>query len=335
MPSRRHFIAAGLALPMLMRPAFAQSAPLSALLDEAEGLAPLRAITIAQNGETIVAQGYNGHSAGAATNIKSASKPIIGALVGIAVARGLLEGADQPIAPLLAGDLPANPDPRLNDVTIGHLLTMRAGLGRTSGANYGNWVSSGNWVRNALARPFDDEPGGRMLYSTGSTHLLSAILTRVSGQSTLSLAREWLGVLPDFDITGWERDPQGIYLGGNEMAMTPASLLAFGELYRNGGRAPDGTQLIPAEWVRASWQSYTRSVYSGDGYGYGWFLRELGGEQIAYAWGYGGQMLYIVPELALSVVMVSDADPRPTTIADRDNLHDLSARMIAAVRAAA
>ena len=131
---------------------------------------------------------------------------------------------------------------------------MQAGLERTSGPNYGRWVSSRNWVRNALSLPFAADPGGPMLYSTGSTHLLSAILTRASGQSTLELARNWLEPLKGFSITAWDRDPQGIYLGGNQMAMSTRSLLAFGELYRNGGKTPEGVQIVPADWIAQSWQ---------------------------------------------------------------------------------
>src|SRR5690606_25899104 len=129
-----------------------------------------------------------------------------------------------------------------------------AGLGRTSGPNYGRWVSSRNWVRAALAEPFDGEPGGQMLYSTGSTHLLSAILTRAGGRSTLDLARDWLGPVEGFSIDAWDRDPQGIYVGGNQMAMTSRSLAAFGELYRNGGRNRVGEQVVPEDWIEQSWQ---------------------------------------------------------------------------------
>src|SRR5690606_18433632 len=111
-------------------------------------------------GKTLAERGYRGHSPTAPTNIKSVSKAIMSALVGIAIDKGLLEGPQQRIAPLLAGDLPPRPDPRLERVTIGHLLSMQAGLARTSGANYGRWVASGNWVREALAQPFVDEPGG-------------------------------------------------------------------------------------------------------------------------------------------------------------------------------
>lgn len=154
---------------------------------------PLKTVIVARDGRVLTERGFHGHSPAESTNIKSASKSIISALVGIAIDKGLLSGPDQKIAPILKVDLPLTPDPRLNDITIGNLLSMQAGLDRMSGANYGRWVSSRNWVRFALSQPFVDQPGGEMLYSTASTHLLSAILTKVSRRSTLALAQEWLG----------------------------------------------------------------------------------------------------------------------------------------------
>ena len=308
----------------------AKALELSQALDKAGELPSLKTVIVAREGEILAERGYRGHSTTAAANIKSASKIIISALVGIAIDKGVLEGPDQKIAPLLKKDLPVNPDPRIEDITIGNLLSMQAGLGRTSGPNYGRWVSSRNWVRSALAQPFVDEPGGRMLYSTGSTHLLSAILTRQSGRSTRELARAWLEPLDHFAIGGWERDPQGIYLGGNQMAMSARSLLAFGELYRNGGRTADGKQLISPEWIALSWLRRTNSRFSGDGYGYGWFLRNIGGHDVRYAWGYGGQMLYVVPELNLTVVMTSEDENPSARSGYRDQLHDLLGYIIAA-----
>ncbi|QRM56723.1 serine hydrolase [Sinorhizobium sp. BG8] len=305
-----------------------RSGGLSRVLDEASAFPALRTVIVARNGEIIAERGYRGHSTSESTNIKSASKSIVSALVGIAIEKGLLEGTDQPIAPILRADLPADPDPRLAQVTIGNLLSMQAGLERMSGANYGRWVSSRNWVRTALAAPFVEEPGGAMLYSTASTHLLSAILTRVGGKPTLALAREWLGPLEDFHIGAWERDPQGIYLGGNQMAMSARSLLAFGELYRNGGRTRDGRQLVPEEWVRQSWEVRTNSRFSNDGYGYGWFERVIGGKTVHFAWGFGGQMLYIVPELGLTVAMTSDESGPSARTGYRDALHGLLAEII-------
>ncbi len=135
-----------------------------------------------------------------------------------------------------------------------------------------------------------------MLYSTGSTHLLSAILTRTSGRSTRELAREWLGPVEGFSIGAWDRDPQGIYVGGNQMAMTPRSLLAFGELYRNGGknngRRAGGAGRLDREILacRAPIPSIAATAMAMAG-----SRAQIGGQDVHYAWGYGGQMLYIVP----------------------------------------
>jgi CubicO group peptidase (beta-lactamase class C family) len=326
-----------LALLLILAPAATAQegapSPLNSALDRAEALEPLETVIVAQGGKILAERGYRGNSVESPTNIKSASKTIISALVGIAIDKRVLKGVDQKIAPILRSHLPEDPDPRIDEITVSHLLSMQAGLGRTSGPNYGRWVQSRDWVRAALAMPFDGEPGGQMLYSTGSTHLLSAILTRASGRSTRELAREWLGPLEDFSIGGWERDPQGYYLGGNQMAMSPRSLLAFGELYRNGGKTPEGQQLISPGWIEASWRPRTNSRYSGDGYGYGWFLRTIGGRDVRYAWGYGGQMLYIVPDLGLTVVMTSAEDNPSARNGHRDDLHALLAEVIGAVEA--
>jgi len=283
---------------------------------------------VSRKGETIAREAFNGSGLNASTNIKSASKSIISCLVGIAIDRKLLEGPDQKIASILKADLPRDADPRLSEVTIGNLLSMQAGLSRMSGPNYGRWVASSNWVRFALSEPFDGEPGGQMLYSTASTHLLSAILTRVGKRPTLALARDWLEPVDGFRIGAWERDPQGIYLGGNQMAMTPTSLLRFGELYRNGGRSPDGTQVIPEAWIAQSWEPRTRSRFSGEAYGYGWFQADFGGHVGHYGWGYGGQMIYVIPDLALTVAITSDENGPSARTGYKEELHRLVAEEI-------
>lgn len=312
------------ALPWFTRP----KSPLEVVLDKAEGLAPLETVLVAHAGQLVSARGYRDHSPENPTNIKSASKTVMSALVGIAIDKGVLEGVDQKVVDLLPDDLPKERDPRLQAVTVGHLLSMQAGLEPTSGAEYSRWILSRNWVRDALGRPFVGEPGGDMLYSTGSTHLLSAILTKASGRSTRALAEDWLGPLDDFVIGGWQRDRQGIYMGGNQMAISPRALLAFGELYRNQGLLPDGTRLLSERWVDASWQVRTHSVHSGDGYGYGWFERAIGGATAHYAWGFGGQMLYVVPQHALTVAMTSDENSPSASNGHLAHLHDLLGEII-------
>lgn len=330
---RRTLLTGAMVAPLLApflaipRPARASLAP---ILAEARALQPLRAIAVWRDGQEIAAEGYGGFDPDRPTNIKSASKSIISALAGIAIDKGLLDGPDQPVAPILRADLPPDPDPRLARVTLGNLLSMQAGLERQSGANYGRWVSSRNWVRAALAAPFSQDPGGRMQYSTASSHLVSAVLTSVGGQSTLALARDWLGAVPGFAITGWERDPQGIYLGGNQMAMSTRSLLAFGALYASDGRA-GGRQVVPADWIATSWQPRTSSIFSGQGYGYGWFIGQLAGRPVRFGWGYGGQMIYVFPATrlrpAVAIAITSDPDQPSARTGYRDDLHRVAERL--------
>ena len=272
----------------------------------AERLPRIRSLLVLRDGQALVERRFNGGPPlDRPVNIKSASKSVISALVGIAISRGVLKGVDQSITAVLGRDAPADPDPRLARVTIGNLLSMQAGLERTSGEFYGRWVSSPNWVRFALSRRFVDEPGGGMLYSTGNTHLLSAMLTRASGRSTLQLAKEWLGQPLGITILAWPADPQGIYFGGNEMRLSPRALARFGELYRLGGIV-DGKRIVPASWIEQSWTPRTISPWSGGQYGYGWFIGQAAGHPVRFAWGYGGQMVYVLPDLRLTVVMTSD-----------------------------
>ncbi len=281
---------------------------LESIAERAGQLPRTHSFLVAIDGETVLAQGYRGHSVDAKANIKSLSKTLIATLVGAAIDRGVIDGVNQPIGDLLGPRMPQNVDARVATITVGQLLSMQSGLERTSGANYGSWVASRDWVANALQRPIVAEPGTRMLYSTGNSHVLSAILTRASGRSTLALMRDWLGEPLGIDIPPWTRDPQGIYFGGNEMGMTPRALLAFGEMIRRGGRIDD-RQIIPADWIEASWRGRTRSVYTGDAYGYGWFTTRLAGVTAHYGRGYGGQVLFVVPERDMTVVMTSDPTP--------------------------
>ncbi|MDP1872644.1 serine hydrolase [Phenylobacterium sp.] len=295
---------------------------IATVVEQARALPNLHALIIARDGEVLAEHRLRGPGLDQPVNIKSASKTVLSALVGVAIDRGVLTGPDQKIAPLLAGDLPSGGDPRLQEIEVGHLLSMQAGLGRTSGQYYGAWVTSPNWVRHALARPFDDEPGGRMIYSTGTSHLMSAALSEAAGASTHSMARDWLAEPLGVSIPPWLRDPQGVYFGGNDMMMSPRDLLRFGELYRLGGEI-DGVRILPEAWITESWTPRTRSPWSGHDYGYGWFTKQAGGHDVRFAWGYGGQMLFVVPSLDLTVVMISDPSPRPREESHVRELHAL------------
>lgn len=289
---------------------------------QAETLDRIHALIVMHRGEPVVERVFRGPNLNQPVNIKSASKTIVSALVGIAIDKGVIAGPEAPILPLLEARAPAELDPRVESITLDHLLTMRAGLDRTSGQNYGPWVVSPNWVRYALTRDFVDRPGGGWLYSTGNTHLLSAILNDASGRSTLDLARDWLGAPLEISVPAWTRDPQGIYFGGNEMALSPRALIAFGEMYRNGGINADGERVVSRAWVHDSW---TPKTYGRGGqlYGYGWFISQAYGHPIYFAWGFGGQMLYVAPTLDLTVAITSDFTTMSAADGYRCALHAL------------
>jgi CubicO group peptidase (beta-lactamase class C family) len=279
-------------------------------LDEALAAAAelprLHSLLVSWRGALILERYFNGRRATTLANIKSASKSIISALVGIAIDRGHIPGVESTIGAVLPDQFVASNDPRRR-ITIEDLLTMRSGLESTSNRNYGAWVTSRNWVGHVLSRPLLGEPGTGMRYSTGNTHVLSAVLTKATGRSTWQFAQEALAKPLGFSLARWPRDPQGIYFGGNDMLMTPRQMVSFGELYLNRGRVRD-LQLIPETWIEASWIPRGRSDFSEQLYGYGWWIREIAGQQAFYAWGYGGQFIYVIPSLDLVVVSTSAAD---------------------------
>ncbi len=298
------------------------AAGLQRSLAEAETLPRLHSLIVARDGQIVAERVFRGPSLDTPVNIKSASKSVLTALAGVAIGEGLIEGPDQPISDFLSDRFPPDPDPRLTTVTVGHLLSMQAGLGSTSGGNYGAWVSSPNWVRYALTQPFEAEPGGRMIYSTGTSHLLSAVLTEAADRSTRASAQAWLGEPLGIAIPEWPADPQGVYFGGNDMLMSPRALLAFGELYRNDG-IHDGTRVLPEGWVEASWNGRGTSRWSGNPYGYGWWIKTVRDRPVYFAWGYGGQMVFVIPTLDMTVVMTSDPSPVNERSDHVDRLHVL------------
>ena len=304
--TRRRFALGAAALPLLPTALSAQeaAAPLGLELvrETALGLDQLHALVIRQGDETLLEVAPRGAGLDRAANVKSVSKTLLALLTGIAIDRGVLEGPEQRVLPILGrrdfGDA-------RDALTIGHLLSMRGGLASTSGPNYGPWVESADWVGFVLEGDLVDRPGGRYIYSTGSWHVLGAALAEAAGEDLLTLARRWLGGPLDIDFAAWERDPQGYYLGGNQMALSPRHLARVGEMVLAGGRWNGGV-VVPEAWIDESWRSRGRSRWTGDGYGYGWFLSRLGGTRMNYGRGYGGQVLAVAPELDLSVAITSD-----------------------------
>ena len=309
----------------------------------ARTLPRLHSLIVSRRGEVVFESYYNGTRRDRAANIKSASKSVISALVGAAIERDLIPDVKTPIVTYFP-ELARDADQRKRAITVEHLLTMRPGLEGTSGRNYGAWVTSRNWVRHALARPMFAAPGEEMEYSTGNTHLLSAILTTATGKSTLQFANETLAKPLGFSLAPWPRDPQGVYFGGNDMLMTPRQMLAFGELYLNKGRANE-QQILPSAWIDRSCEGRARNRRPGNPafdpnggvdpmrdrqYGYGWWIHEIGDYEACFAWGYGGQYIFVLPELDLVLVTTSSPDVSDERRGHRRTVFEILERLVVA-----
>src|SRR5262249_52471453 len=111
--------------------------------------------------------------------INSATKAVIGSLVGIALKDGLIKSLDQPVLDFLPGRESAKPDPRVKGVTLRHLLDMTSGidwdepLSNTIPASLFEMERSRDWVQFVLDQGMARDPGAAFDYNSGGPHLLS------------------------------------------------------------------------------------------------------------------------------------------------------------------
>lgn len=287
--------------------AWCQGSSAERLSDEIFTIGTVNSFLVDVNGELILEEYRGNMNAGRATNIKSASKSVLSLLIGIAIQEGFIESTNETIGQYFPEYFEANPDSVKESITIKDLLTMRSGLETTSFHNYGRWVISSNWVRFILDQPMEETPGGRMIYSTGTSHLLSVILSKAAGMSTREFAIEYLFSPMDIQAGGWDRDPQGYYMGGNNMALSPMALLKIGRMVMNLGQY-QGSRIVPAEWILDSMKVYTRSNFNPYNYGYMWWRRDVGEYEVVFAWGNSGQYIMMLPELDAVIAITSNVE---------------------------
>ena len=260
-----------------------------AVLDDLNTVVPnfypqVRSVLVIRHGYLVYERYWQGFTASDGHDSRSVTKSFVSALVGIALRDRHLESLDQTVEELLADHLPANADPRLRQATVKQLLAMTSGLASDDSSLGGDdkiWdrmARSRDWIRHTLGRRLESNPGERFAYSSATSHLLSAIVADSTGQSTLAFARAELfgplGIATDHALeltvnhwpvtqaeletfeqatVAWPRDPQGYHFGGGFLKLPARDLAKLGYLYLNGGRW-DGTQVVPADYVRASTQ---------------------------------------------------------------------------------
>jgi len=287
----------------------------------AAGLSNLRSFLVLWDGVAVSENYYRGARAKTLHHARSITKSIVSVLIGIAIDKGLIGGVDEKVLGYIPELKAQDHDPRKNQITIRHLLTMTSGF---------QWTESGEWffsttasaISEAWKRPLVGNPGEIYNYDSASSDLLTVILTRAAKQDARTFAIENLFAPLDIKDFAWEQDPAGYHRGSAGLEMRAQDLAKIGQLYVQNGKWNKG-QLVSTQWIEQSVVPHVR-VNDEISYGYLWRSRKVDAIQNYFGMGYAGQYLMVVPGLKMVVVanhewQVSgeDADRQKNDFTDR------------------
>jgi CubicO group peptidase (beta-lactamase class C family) len=293
----------------------------------------VRAIIVNVNGRTRFERYYSSSSPDESRSSYSMTKSVTSTLVGIAIGEGRLR-LDERLAQMLPRYAPEM-KPSVARVTLRQLLTMTAGFTDTLDLTDDKMLTSPDWVRYALAHQ-DYPPGTDWHYSDHGAHLLAPILVQATGQSVLAYARAKLfdplgivtrpGAEPTFDPQAvppayenarfaWPIDPQRFHMTEALIKLRPRDMATFGQLFLQAGQW-NSRQVVPAAWVTQATTAQAGKAFplieAGEfnptNYGYFWWVEPTTGLPAYYAWGFGGQVVEVVPSLHLVIVVSSYVD---------------------------
>ena len=261
----------------------------------------------------------------------SVTKSYTAALVGIAIEQGFVNNKNEPIFEYLP-DYQYLAQGGKENITIEHLLTM------TSGLEWDEWHSSHSDLTNDATKVFycEDqiecilekelvhEPGMTFNYNGGNHIILGEIIQNSSGMALDEFLEVYLyQPLEIAHFPYWDRFESGVFVADGGLVQTSREMLKFGITFLNGGKWKD-EQIIPLKWVKMSAIPYRNNsgirVPGSDGgpkgYGYSWWTwktRHNGQEiDVYYAGGWGGQRIFIIPDLDSVIVMTGGNYTRKT-----------------------
>jgi CubicO group peptidase (beta-lactamase class C family) len=244
-------------------------------------------------------------------DVRSISKSVVSACVGIAINKGLIKDVKQPIS-LFFEEYQYLFEGLKKDITIEHLLTMSAGFEWDESSSYDNSAENNKIQMNlspdpiafVLNRPMVVAPGKKWEYNGGATQLLAAIIQKVSGKKINEFANEFI-----FKPLGIQNYDWICLIGTTNPAaasglrLRSRDMLKFAILYLKEGKWK-GVQVIPKAWVIES--LIPKIEYPEGSYGYKfWMWNNEVKKQIfpvIAAAGNGDQRIYLDHKNSLIVV---------------------------------
>ncbi len=297
----------------------------SALLgatDAASGIPLFRALLVARHGRLVAENYFGGTDSTTLFDVRSVTKSVVCALTGIALRDGVLPGTAASVALYLASS--DTLDSADSAVTVRHLLTMTSGYAwdETTGPDYNSWIVADNHVQYLLDRAHTAPPGATFTYNSAAAHTLGVVLEDAAATPLPRYASEHLFGALAVDTVAWESLDRGTVNGGAGIALRGRDLLKFGQLFLQRGWSGDAS-VVPESWVDSvtrpqfAWRTVVGSLQRVT-YGMLWWVSDANPAAF-FAWGYGGQFVYVVPSRDLVVVATTDwvqlGDITPTALA--------------------
>jgi len=230
----------------------------------------------------------------------SLSKSFTSTAVGLAIAEGKLS-IDDPVLKFFPEEAPAEPSDKLKAMRVRDLLTM------TCGHDAEVKFTNGPWVQAFLGHPVPFKPGTHFMYNTPGSHMLSAIVRKVTGETVLDYLKPRLFEPLGIENPEWGSSPQGNTFGGWGLKIRTEDIAKFGQLYLQKGKWQD-KQLVPAAWVE---QATSKQVSNGSdpakdwdqGYGFQFWRCRHGAFR---GDGANGQFCVVLPEQDAVIAITAD-----------------------------
>jgi CubicO group peptidase (beta-lactamase class C family) len=317
--SNRTALAQGAAAPVWPTKEWLTSTPEEQGMDASElatlvdfgGSHSFDSLLVVRHGRIVTEARYAPYTADTPHDIHSCTKAVIGTLVGMVYKDGQLDRLDHPMLDFFSDRQIANVDGAKKAITVQNLLDMTSGLDWDEGFEGGKEQSftdlerSSNWTQFILDRPMAHPPGASFYYDSGNPHLLSAIITRLTGQTAEDYAIERLFGPLGITTWRWGRDPQGLTTGGWGLALLPRDMAKIGYLYLHHGEW-EGRQLLPPGWAEVLRHPTVNMHASNDpNQRYSNLLWVFPGGRVFMANGWHGQNIAVFPDLDVVVVVTA------------------------------